>query len=245
MNNEKWASLYLIESLFIIHFSLYIRVPMVSGISAGAVMTELERLYHPPKSFLKWKTPLDLLVATILSAQCTDIRVNMVTKELFKKLRKAQDYMNIPQRELEKIIRPCGTFRNKAKHIKGLSKILVEKHCGRVPKTMEELVELPGVGRKTAAIVLYAAFGKIEGIAVDTHVMRLAQRLGLTKEKTPQKIEKDLMKKIPKSKWGKINPLLISHGRRVCMARNKKCGECVFKNRCPSSKVHRRKDLAR
>jgi len=213
---------------------------MKKGISVIAVIRELEKLYHPPKSFLKWKTPLDLLVATILSAQCTDVRVNMVTKELFKKLRTVQDYINIPKRDLEKLIRPCGTFRNKAKHIKGLSKILIEKHKGRVPKTMEELVALPGVGRKTAAIVLFAAFGKIEGIAVDTHVMRLSQRLGLTREKTPKKIENDLMKKIPKSKWGKINPLLISHGRRVCTARNRNCGVCVFKNVCPSSNVRKK-----
>ncbi|MDP7247865.1 MAG: endonuclease III [Candidatus Peribacteraceae bacterium] len=214
-------------------------------ISATSIITKLERLYDPPKSFLNWKTPLDLTIATVLSAQCTDERVNMVTKELFKKCRKAQDYIDLPQRELEKIIRPCGTFRVKTKYIKGLSKIISEQHkghfdkaqCGQVPRTMEELVKLPGVGRKTAAIILYAAFNKLEGIAVDTHVMRLSQRLGLTKHSTPEKIEKDLMKIIPKKHWGRFNTLMVSHGREVCTARNRKCEKCVFKAKCPASQI--------
>ncbi len=201
------------------------------------IIKDLEKLYNPPKSFLNWKTPLDLTVATVLSAQCMDERVNMVTKELFKKCRSAQDYVDIPKRELEKIIRPCGTFRVKAKYLKGIGKKLVKDHEGKVPKSMGELIKLPGVGRKTAAIILYAAFNKLEGVAVDTHVMRLSQRLGLTKSKTPEKIEKDLMKIVPKKHWGRFNTLMISHGRAVCTARNRKCAKCVFKDICPSSKT--------
>ncbi|MFH1670675.1 MAG: endonuclease III [Patescibacteria group bacterium] len=216
----------------------------MKNLTAHGILKDLEKIYDPPRSFLNWKTPLDLLVSTILSAQCTDVRVNMVTKELFKKCRSAEDYRDISRSELEELIRPCGTFRVKAKHIQGLSNILVEKYKGKVPQTMEGLVELPGVGRKTAAIILYAAFGKLEGIAVDTHVMRLAQRLGLSKNKTPQKIEKDLMRIVPKKQWGRMNTLFISHGRAICSARNRKCGSCVFKDVCPSSKEKGKKDLA-
>ncbi|MCF7844377.1 MAG: endonuclease III [Kiritimatiellales bacterium] len=199
------------------------------------ILEKLEELYDPPKSFLDWNTPLDLLVATLLSAQCTDLRVNIVTKKLFKRCRTAQDYRDIPRDELEALIHSCGTYRVKAKHIQELSQILIEKHQGKVPDTMEELIELPGIGRKTAAIILYAVFDKLEGVAVDTHVMRLAQRLGLSKNSTPEKIEKDLMKIVPKEQWGRLNTLLISHGRAVCTARKRKCGNCVFKEQCPSS----------
>ncbi|MBU2213366.1 endonuclease III [Patescibacteria group bacterium] len=216
----------------------------MKNLTAHGILKDLEKIYDPPRSFLNWKTPLDLLVSTILSAQCTDVRVNMVTKELFKKCRSAEDYRDISRSELEELIRPCGTFRVKAKHIQGLSNILVEKYKGKVPQTMEGLVELPGVGRKTAAIILYAAFGKLEGIAVDTHVMRLAQRLGLSKNKTPQKIEQDLMRIVPKKQWGRLNTLLISHGRAVCTARNRKCENCIFKDMCLSSKEKGKKDLA-
>ncbi|MBU0766807.1 endonuclease III [Patescibacteria group bacterium] len=215
-----------------------------SRISIGHILKELERIYDPPKSFIDWKTPLDLLVATILSAQCTDVRVNIVTKKLFKLCRTAEDYRDIPRVELEKLIHSCGTFRRKAKHIQGLSHILINEYKGEVPQTMEGLVELLGVGRKTAAIILYAAFEKLEGIAVDTHVMRLAQRLGLSQHKTPEKIEKDLMKIVPKEQWGRLNTLLISHGRAVCTARNRKCGQCVFMDTCPSSQARGKKDLA-
>ena len=220
------------------------RTKSSKGIFINSILTELERLYDPPKSFLTWETPLDLLVATVLSAQCTDQRVNMVTKELFRKCLKAEDYRDISRDELEKLIRPCGTFRIKAKHIQALSQILIENHKGKVPQTMEGLIELPGVGRKTAAIILYAAFGKLEGVAVDTHVMRLAQRLGLSKNKTPKKVEQDLMKIVPKKHWGRLNTLLISHGRVVCTARNRKCVSCIFKDECPSSKEKGKKDLA-
>lgn len=199
------------------------------------IIRKLSKLYNPPKSFLHWKTPLDLLIATVLSAQCTDERVNLVTKTLFKKCRTAEDYVAMTQRELEKIIQPCGTFRNKAKFIRGLSKKIIRDHTGTVPDTMEDLVRLPGVGRKTASIILYAAFNKQEGIAVDTHVMRLAQRMGLTKHKDPKWIELDLMEQFPKMYWGVINPLLISHGRKICTARNRKCSQCVFQEGCPSA----------
>ena len=200
---------------------------------AKYILQKLRRLYSPPKSFLNWKTPLDLLIATLLSAQCTDERVNMVTKALFKKCRTAKDYAGLPRKELEKLIHPCGTFRVKTRHIQGLCRILIERHTGKVPRTIEELTALPGVGRKTALIVLYAAFGKVEGIAVDTHVMRVSSMLGLTKEKTPEKIEKDLMKIFPRKEWGRINTLFISHGRVVCGARKRKCAKCVFMNECP------------
>jgi len=211
----------------------------------GDVLAALKRLYHPPRSFLKWKTPLDLLVATILSAQCTDKRVNIVTQSLFRKLRKPEDYLRISRKELEADIHSCGTFHMKAKHIQELCKILLAEHGGKVSRTMEELTKLPGVGRKTAAIVLYAAFGKNEGIATDTHVMRLARRLGLTRHKTQEKIERALMELYPRKEWGRMNALFISHGRAVCTAKNRQCEKCVFRKRCPSSLVMGKKDLAK
>ncbi len=217
----------------------------VTGVPINTVMSELKKLYKPPRSFLHHRTPLDLLVATILSAQCTDDRVNQVTKKLYKKYKKPEDYVSVPRKELEDDIRSCGTYRNKAKFIQGTAKIMIKKHQNKVPDSMEDLIELPGVGRKTAAIILYAVFNKTEGIAVDTHVMRLSQRLGLTRHKTPGKIELDLMDALPKRQWGIINPLLISHGRAVCTARNRKCYQCIFKDCCPSSKARNRKDLAK
>ncbi|MEI8230677.1 MAG: endonuclease III [Candidatus Peregrinibacteria bacterium] len=217
----------------------------MSSIAPTAILHILKRLYTPPRSFLAYETPLDLLVATILSAQCTDARVNLVTPKLFALCRSPEDYLRLSRKKLETLIHSCGTFRNKAKFIHGLCKILLKKHRGKVPQTMEELTELPGVGRKTAAIILYAAFGKNEAIAVDTHVGRLSLRLGLSKGKTPEKIEKDLLKLFPQKDWGLVNTLMISHGRAVCMARNRQCGECVFKKDCPSSLVGGRSDLAR
>lgn len=210
---------------------------MKKALDAIFVLEQLNELYEPPKSFLDWDTPLDLLIATVLSAQCTDEVVNRVTKKLFKRVRTAQDYADIPLSELESIIRPCGTFRNKARFLSGIGKSLTEKFDGRVPDSMEELTSLPGVGRKTASIVLWAAFGKTEGIAVDTHVMRLAKRMGLSRKKQRDAIELDLMKKTPKKQWGEVNTLLISHGRAVCTARNPKCEKCVFAHTCPSSAV--------
>ena len=195
----------------------------------------LETEYPDAKIALNYTNPLELLVATILSAQCTDRRVNIVTKTLFKKYRKAEDYANANLEELEEDIRPTGFYRNKAKNIKKCCQILVEKFNSQVPKTMEEMLELPGVARKTANIVLSNAYGVIEGIAVDTHVRRLAKRLGLSEHEDPNRIEGDLMKIVPKTRWKRITDLLIFHGRRICVARKPKCGICVLNKLCPSA----------
>lgn len=215
------------------------------SLSAAIVLHTLEKNYDPPRTFLHWRTPLDLLVATILSAQCTDARVNIVTKTLYRKYKKPQDYFHIPRRELEDDIHSCGTYRNKARFIQEMCQQLLDHHHGKVPQTMEELVKLRGVGRKTASIILWACFGINEGIAVDTHVIRVTQRLGLSRHKDPKKIELDLMKAVPRKKWGELTTLLISHGRAVCTARNRQCEKCVFKKTCPSSLVMGRGDLAK
>jgi endonuclease-3 len=195
----------------------------------------LEKEHPDAKIALNYTTPLELLVATILSAQCTDRRVNIVTKALFKKYRKAEDYANADLEELEEDIRPTGFYRNKARNIKKCCQILVEKFNSQVPKTMEEMLELPGVARKTANIVLSNAYGVIKGIAIDTHVRRLAGRLRLTEHEDPNKIESDLMKIVPKDKWMKFTDLLIFHGRKICVARKPKCGICVLNKLCPSA----------
>lgn len=191
---------------------------------------------HPDaKIALHYTTPLELLVATLLSAQSTDKTVNEVTKNLFKKYQKAEDYANAELEELEKDIKSTGFYRNKAKYLKKMGQMLVEKFESKVPKTMDELITLPGVARKTANIVLSNAFGIIEGIAVDTHVRRLAQRLKLSENKDPNKIEKDLMKLVPKEQWPKLTDLLIFHGRRVCTSKKPNCKGCVISNLCPSA----------
>jgi len=195
----------------------------------------LDKEHSDAKIALDYKNPQELLVATILSAQCTDKRVNIVTKALFKKYRKPEDYANADLTELEEDIRPTGFYRNKARNIKKCCQILVEKFSSQVPKTMGELVELPGVARKTANIVLSNAYGVVEGIAVDTHVRRLAGRLGLSEHKDPNRIEGDLMEIVPKTLWKRITDLLIFHGRRICAARNPKCGICVLNQLCPSA----------
>jgi len=195
----------------------------------------LNKKYKNPKIALDYKTPHELLVATMLSAQCTDKRVNGVTKDLFKKYRKAKDYAQVSVEEFEKDIRTTGFFRNKAKNIIASSKIIVEKFRSRTPNTMEKLITLPGVARKTANIVLSEVFDKSEGIAVDTHVRRLSQRLGLSENSNPEKIEKDLMKITDKKNWGKVSNLLISHGRTICTARNPKCKACILNKDCPSA----------
>lgn len=205
----------------------------------------LKKSYTPPRTFLNYKTPFQLLVATLLSAQCTDVMVNKVTQELFKKYPSPKDFAGLTHAKLEKEIRSTGFFRTKAKHIIALSHILLQKHGGKVPETMEELTALPGIGRKTACIILYVIFGKCEGIAVDTHVLRLAQRLGLTDYSDPKRVEQDLMKALPRKNWGELTPLMISHGRAVCVARNRKCTECQFRQECPSSLVRGKKDRAK
>lgn len=182
-----------------------------------------------------YSNPLELLVATMLSAQSTDETINKVTKTLFKKYTKPEDYANADLKELEGDIRSTGFYHNKAKNLQKATKILMEKHNSKVPKTMEELVKLPGVARKTANIVLNNAYGVIAGVAVDTHVRRLAQRLGLTENNDPNKIEKDLMSIVPKDKWMRITDLLIFHGRRVCTAKKPNCAKCLLNKICPSA----------
>ena len=195
----------------------------------------LEKEHRDAEIALNFNNPLELLVSTILSAQCTDERVNLVTPNLFKKYVNVEDYANADLKELEQDIRSTGFYRNKAKNIKKCCQLLVEKHNSQVPKTMQELIELPGVARKTANIVLQNTYGIIEGIAVDTHVRRLAQRLGLTENKNPEKIEKDLMMITPKNEWMRITDLLIFHGRRICDAKKPRCAKCVLNEICPSA----------
>jgi endonuclease III len=207
------------------------------------VLRTLRKRHSPPRTFLQFRTPLDLLVATILSAQCTDVRVNAVTQNiLYPKYRTAKDYASVSQKELEKDIHSCGTFRNKARHIRQMCNLLIKDHGGAVPETLDALVQLPGVGRKTACVVLWAAFGKTEGVAVDTHVQRVARRLGLSTGTTPERIEKDLMRKASRKDWGVLTTLLISHGRATCTARKRQCDVCPFKKACPSSWVTQKKD---
>ena len=202
---------------------------------ASKVLELLEKNYPNAEIALDYATPLQLLVATILSAQATDKQINMITPKLFKKYKTAGDYANADLEELEQYIKSSGFYHNKAKNIKNCCKTLVEKFHSKVPKTMNELIELPGVGRKTANIILANAFGIVEGVAVDTHVGRLAQRLGLSENKDPNKIEADLMKIIPKDQWMRITDLLIFHGRRVCTAKKPKCAGCVLNRICPSA----------
>ena len=194
---------------------------------------------------LDFKNPLELLIATILSAQCTDKRVNMVTPALFKKYKTAKNYANAPQAELEKAIKSTGFFRNKARSIRAATSTIAEKFGGKVPSTMEELRELPGVGRKTANVVLGNAFRRNEGIVVDTHVARLSQRLSLTKNKDAEKIERDLMKLVPREHWTNWSHWLIWHGRRRCYARMPDCSNCEVFKLCPSGKVFLRTGVAR
>jgi endonuclease-3 len=202
-------------------------------------------VYPDARTELNFKTPLELLIATILSAQCTDKRVNMVTPGLFKKYRTAKDYANAPPGELENAIRSTGFFNSKAKSIRGATSTIAEKFGGKVPDSMEGLRELPGVGRKTANVVLGNAFGKNEGVVVDTHVIRLSHRLGLTKQKDPEKIEQDLMKLVPQKYWAIWSHWLIWHGRRRCYARKPDCRSCEVFKLCPSGKIFLRKGLAK
>ena len=195
----------------------------------------LEKEFPNAKTALNYSNPLELLVATILSAQCTDERVNLVTKTLFKKYRTAKDYANADTKELEQEIRSTGFYRNKAKNIKKASQTLVEKYNSQVPHAMDEILELAGVARKTANIVLQNAYGIVEGIAVDTHVRRVSARLGLTENKDPNKIEVDLMAIIPHDKWTRITDLLIFLGRKICTAKKPKCQICVLNKICPSA----------
>jgi endonuclease III len=203
------------------------------------------KVYPDAHTELNFKNPLELLIATILSAQCTDKRVNMVTPLLFKKYRSAKDYAAAPPAELEDAIKSTGFFRNKTKSIRAATSTIALKFGGKVPDSMEKLRELPGVGRKTANVVLGNAFGVNEGIVVDTHVIRLSGRLGLTKQKDPEKIEQDLMKLVPKKYWAVWSHWLIWHGRRRCYARKPDCANCEVFRLCPSGKVFLRTGVAR
>jgi endonuclease-3 len=201
----------------------------------GKIITILRREYPHSRTALQYETPLQILVATILAAQCTDERVNKVTPGLFRKYPTAADFAKADRTELEQEIRSTGFFRNKAKNIIGAAKTIVESFWGEVPSTMEELLTLPGVARKTANIVLSSGFGKAEGIAVDTHVRRLAGRLGLSRQLDPEKIERDLLKIVPRRDWLDFNYLLVNHGRKICQARKPQCPQCAVRKLCPSA----------
>lgn len=201
------------------------------------IIKRLDKRYPNVKTALNFNSALDLLVATILSAQTTDVNVNKVTENLFKKYKTAQEYVNVSLSELENDIKSINFYKNKAKYIKNLSKKLIEKFNGQVPKTMDELVTLPGVGRKTANIVLWNVFGINEGVAVDTHVKRISRLLGLTENNEPDKIEQDLMKITPREYWGKLSHLLIMLGREICKAKGLNHKICPLSDICPSSKT--------
>jgi endonuclease III len=202
---------------------------------ASLILDRLDPLYAGRTTGLNYESPLQLLVATILSAQCTDERVNMVTPVVFARYRTAEDYAQADPENLKEIIRSTGFFNNKTKNVQGMARTLLEKFRGEVPGTMGELLLLPGVARKTANVVLAHAFGENQGIAVDTHVQRLAGRLRLSKEKIPEKIEADLMKLVPQGRWGRLSDCLIWHGRFICIARSPKCQDCVVADLCPSA----------
>jgi endonuclease III len=201
------------------------------------VISRLKDEYPDARTELNWENPLELLVATMLSAQTTDVRVNMVTEKLFEKYRTAAEYAGADPAELEADIRPTGFYRNKARSLQGMARALLDEHGGEVPRTMAGLVSLPGVGRKTANVVLGNAFGVDEGVVVDTHVRRVSRRLGLTAEKDPEKIEQDLLGVVPEGERTLFSHLLIFHGRRVCKARKPDCPGCVLNDICPSSTV--------
>ena len=204
---------------------------------ARTILRRLEKLYPETRTALDYTNEFELIVATVLSAQSTDKMVNIITKDLFRKYKTPQDYLKAKPGELEQDIKASGFFNQKAKSIRGLSQMLVDQFDGKVPNTMEDLIKLPGVARKTANVVLGNAFGKNEGIAVDTHVHRLSWRLGFSDHDDPNKVEQDLMKLFPRPKWFNVSHLLIDHGRNVCFARNPNCAECVVNELCPAARV--------
>lgn len=201
------------------------------------IIKRLKKIYPEPKTALNFGNPFELLVATILSAQTTDVHVNKVTERLFKKYRKISDYANISLEELQKDISSVNFYKNKAKNIQASARMIIERFNSEVPKSMDELLTLPGVARKTANIILFNAYGINEGVAVDTHVRRLSQRLGLTKNDDPIKIEKDLMEITPKKEWGNLSHLLILHGRNICQAKKPNHKDCVLFDICPSRNI--------
>ena len=207
------------------------------GVRTRQIIQRLKQAYPDAHCELNHTNPLQLLIATILSAQCTDARVNQVTPALFKRCKTARDFADIPIAELESIIRTTGFFRSKAKSIQGCARVLLKDHQGEVPRTMEQLHRLPGVGRKTANVVLGNAFNLAEGVVVDTHVGRLSRRMGLTRQNDPVKVEQALMKIVPKADWTLFSHLLIWHGRRRCSARKPDCAQCEIRNLCPARGV--------
>ncbi|MFH0944004.1 MAG: endonuclease III [Planctomycetota bacterium] len=209
------------------------RKPVPSALPIRTVLTGLRRDYPDACCSLDYRNALELLVATVLSAQCTDERVNLVTKELFRRYRSANDYATSPEGELEELIRSTGFFNNKAKSLRGMGRVVVEKFGGEIPGTMEELLTLPGVARKTANVVLGNAFQIASGITVDTHVFRLSRRMGLSREKTPEKVEQKLMELVPRKDWILFGHAMIQHGRAVCKARKPDCELCRFRKSCP------------
>jgi endonuclease-3 len=202
-----------------------------------SVVRGLKKLYPDAHCELDYKTPLDLAVATILSAQCTDKRVNVITKELFKKYKKAEDYASAKPGELEKMIHSAGFYNSKAKSIRSLAQALLDNHKGKIPQTMEELLKLRGVARKTANVILGNAFNKSEGVVVDTHMKRVAYRLDLTDEKDPVKVERDLMDCVQKKDWNFFGHGMVWHGRRACFARSPNCPSCGLRSFCPKRGV--------
>lgn len=204
-----------------------------SGRRTAEIIKRLKKEYPDAHCALNHANAFELLIATILSAQCTDERVNLVTADLFKKYRGPQDYLNVVQEELERDIHSTGFFRNKAKNIQGACRKIIELYGGAIPQTMDELLVLNGVARKTANVVLGNAFGIASGVVVDTHVARLSQRLGLTAETAAEKIERDLQRLVPQKDWVMFPHWLIAHGRKICQARKPKCAECILQNICP------------
>jgi endonuclease III len=213
----------------------YAGPPPGSPEQVTAILVELRRLYPDAKTSLNFSNPLELLVSTMLSAQSTDVLVNRVTAELFKKYRHVEDYATVSQEELEKDIQSSGYYHTKAKNIRAAAQRIMTTYGGEVPRTMEDLVTLPGVGRKTANVVLGNAFGIVEGIVVDTHVGRLARRLGWTTNEDPVQVEKDLMRIIPRKDWLDLSHMLIYHGRAICFARKPLCAQCALVHLCPSA----------
>ena len=213
----------------------YAGPPPGSPEQVTAIIAELRRLYPDAKTSLTFSNPLELLVATQLSAQSTDERVNRVTADLFKKYRRVEDYATVSQEELEKVIKSTGFYHNKAKNIRAAAQCIMTNYGGEVPRTMEDLVTLPGVGRKTANVVLGNAFGIVEGIVVDTHVGRLVRRFGWTANEDPVKVEQDLMRIMPREDWLHLPNMLICHGRAICLARKPLCAQCALVHLCPSA----------
>lgn len=196
------------------------------------IIEELKDMYPEAKCSLDFSTPFEMGIAVMLSAQCTDERVNKITPILFAKYKKPEDYIKATLEEIENIIKPCGFYKNKAKNLKGYAKNIIEKYKGQMPETIEELMELPGIGRKSANVIMLEAFNNPQGIAIDTHAKRISNRIGLSKEKEPSKIEKDLIKQIPKEYFKDVNHLLVWHGRKICNARKPKCEECGVNKYC-------------